>query len=182
MQNLLVISKDDHIVHVSHVIFCSELFLDKVIKLLQIPVGEPLRGVEPQGYALVGHIDKLVQQMKHLVIMDQSRQFLFKNIVWYAIEEVVNVHFQYIFRILRVIANPLLDSFLSSMGSPARYTCITMLIHAFPKDRLQSIHNAMLDNKFLHSWNDYCTNFSGDTIVNHDRRMLSILEVHDPII
>lgn len=63
-------AEQHHIIHIAQSIPDAKLLLDVVIQSLQVKVGQPLRGVVPDGQPLRIAVDDGVQQGKNLLILD----------------------------------------------------------------------------------------------------------------
>lgn len=158
-----------------------EFLLDEVVQLLQVPVGEPLRGVEPQRQSHFRHIEDLEQEIQHLLVMDFSGQLGLQNIMWNAVKEMMDVHFQNILHVLRVSVNPLLDDLLGFVGASSRNTCVGMGIHTPPEHIFHSHDHTMLDDQLFQCGHNDGTVFMPDTVLNDHGRVLRVFVVDDPL-
>lgn len=152
-----------------------------MVQLLEKPIRKPLRGVEAKRNADFGDVDDLVEQIKHLIVVDLPSQLCLQNIVRDAVEEMMDVHFQGILRVLRVLLNPFLYSLLRLVSASFWQARVAVLIHTMPEHLIESHHNTMLNNELFQRRYDDGTFFILCAVVDLDRSMRSILIVDDPL-
>lgn len=172
-------SENHHVVHIANIIDGMKLLFNIVIQLSQIPVGKPLRCIKTNGNASItrNRIYNFKQDLQKSPVMDQIRELFFQSIMRDGIKILLNVHFETVFTILPTVPNPFLNPFLSKVRSSAWNRSVRVFIHGLHKYRLQNIYDHMVNNLFLHGWDNNLSLFPSNAIINQLWFVLGVMKI-----
>lgn len=145
VQRLLVRAENNHIIHISDVVFRPELLFDEEIRLRQEEVCVHLAEQHSDRQPVVHREDLFVQPQETFILDDPPQ--LFHEVHWLdAGIEFPHIHLQVILGVLPVVAYPLLDMPLALVDAPLRDGSHIQRIEALEKPGLQDQIDTPVDH------------------------------------
>ena len=142
--------------------------------------------MKPERQSDLGSIQDLTDQAQEQVIMYVPAHVLHEVMMRYRTEKLPDVHLEDIPTILSVVGHPLLYDFLPGERPALRYRPMNVLIHSLLDDRLQHIHDHMMQDLLVEARDDDLALLPGDPIIYNLGRFIPVfvadrhlLEVRD---
>ena len=166
MQLALVPAKYHHVVHISKISFCAQLFLDIMIQSCQVKVSKPLTRIKPNRHAYFRpvRVHDCIQHLQEPLIVNHSGEHRLELVVRNAVKELMNIHFQAVSATLWILPDKLLNTFLPTLRlfvaralrrASVRHAAIAVLIHRCHENGFQHVDHHVMNHLLPHARDIY---------------------------